>query len=431
MGDGVVAVAGPVLHGVALAFVELPVGAQARGLRIHIVHVPVDLLPGADHAPDADLADLAVQHAGHVVGFAVGVADLEHEVLAALLLAKVDVLCLAVVVDGAVELAVNVDGGGPGLGVVGHGHVVPLARLEDLGLVRSRELDLVDRELELLLRPAGVTEAEETVLLDAHDRGDFPVVVAEVVDPDDGLVGQLLQAVDHIGGRAAGIEARHLEVVVTEADRRGDGAGAAHDVADGAGALKHAHASGHAADGDREEVAFVDLKVGQGVEVHGDGLRGSVAGGDDHRGGRKGVVLGVEGGIASAEAGTVEGDQRRVGSDADANVLLGREGEGGGEGAGAGLGHVVEGELVEFLDAGGVDVDHIVERGILGVVPLTACGQQCERGRGGEANEYLIDDKAIHFIEYLDSILRVSVRERCQRGIMPGRNTISRNIIGN
>lgn len=118
------------------------------------------------------------------------------------------------------------------------------------------------------------------------------------------------------------------------------------------------------------------------MEVHGDGLRGSVAGGDDHRGGRKGVVLGVEGGIASAKTGAVEGDQRRVGSDADANVLLGREGEG----AGAGLGHVVEGELVEFLDAGGIDVDHIVERGILGVVTLTACGQQCERGRGGRDN---------------------------------------------
>ena len=75
MGGGVVAVAGPVFDCGAGALVELPVGAEARGGRIDVVHIAVDFLLGADCPPDAHLADFTVEHTGHIVRFTVGMAD--------------------------------------------------------------------------------------------------------------------------------------------------------------------------------------------------------------------------------------------------------------------------------------------------------------------------------------------------------------------
>ena len=110
--------------------------------------------------------------------------------------------------------------------------MVPFACLEKLALVRCRELDFVDCELELLLREVGVTETEETVLLDTHNRRYVLLVVSEIVHTHYRLVGQLLHIINHSRGRAsrsAGllvrtVETTDLEIVVLQAHGRGDGA---------------------------------------------------------------------------------------------------------------------------------------------------------------------------------------------------------------
>ena len=103
--------------------------------------------------------------------------------------------------------------------------------------------------MQLLPWEAGITQAEETILFDAHDGGDV-FGHDELVDANDSFKSKLRHIIYYIGCGASGIKAGYAEVVVRQADGYGDGTGTAYDVANGFRTVQCAYSARYLFDGD-------------------------------------------------------------------------------------------------------------------------------------------------------------------------------------
>ena len=104
----------------------------------------------------------------------------------------------------------------------------------------------------MLQGESGITEAQQAVLLDAHDGTDvfrFGTVF-EVVHTDDGFKGELFQTVHDAGSGTVFVESGHFEIVILQVDGGGDGAGTSDDVTNGFRAIEDTNSSCRLTDGD-------------------------------------------------------------------------------------------------------------------------------------------------------------------------------------
>ena len=87
--------------------------------------------------------------------------------------------------------------------------MIPFAFLQKLAVISVRKFNLIARELQLLRRKTCITQAEQAILLDTHNRRYFSCsyTILKVIHTYNGLVGKLLHVVYHISRGTSFIKA--------------------------------------------------------------------------------------------------------------------------------------------------------------------------------------------------------------------------------
>jgi len=215
-----------------MPFVKLPVSTKSGSSRIYVIHIIENLLLGSHHVPNTYFTDFTIKLAGEIGRFAIGMADFEHEILTTVLHTQINRFSFTIILNTALFTTVYVDNRHFLFCIKRHRYMIPFAFLQKLAVISVRKFNLIARELQLLRRKTCITQAEQAILLDTHNRRYFSCsyTILKVIHTYNGLVGKLLHVVYHISRGTSFIKARHFKEIIFQTDSRSDGTGTTYHI---------------------------------------------------------------------------------------------------------------------------------------------------------------------------------------------------------